>query len=161
MKPNELPEELEEDLRLCATVLEQRASGFDFTAVLDVYERDYAVPRAFALSQLRELKRYLIVRRLSPGMSLGMKGPVDHLWHCFILCTQQYFSFCRLLETEYLHHDPCFVGGGGTASYAAFLLRYQQLFGEVPPAEHWPEVGLAPVRMTQQSSSIRAALDIN
>jgi hypothetical protein len=125
----------------------RQAGKFDFTSVLDVYMRDYAVPEQFAIGQLRELIRYLVACRVFEGEHLGMKGPVDHLWHSFIICTRQYTEFCSSLGGDYIHHDPCFVGGGGTSAYTHFRQRYRDLFCEEPPAEHWPASDLEPIRL--------------
>lgn len=134
------------------------AQHFDFSTVLAVHGRDYGVPTSLQQAQLRELVRFLVARVVCAGEHLGMKGSIDHLWHCFILCTQDYFAFSRVLGVEYLHHDPCYAGGGGDDAYARFLAVYEELFDEEPPAVHWPAHDQAPVRLATEWVRISHAL---
>ena len=31
---------------------------------------------------------------------------VDHMWHCFILCTKEYEEFCQEFFGKFMHHTP-------------------------------------------------------
>ena len=32
--------------------------------------------------------------------------PIDEMWDAFILCTKEYFEFCKNHFGQYLHHEP-------------------------------------------------------
>lgn len=69
---------------------------------------------------------------------------VDQAWHLHLTYTRDYWDrFCpQVLETQ-LHHGPT---AGGTSErhrffdqYADTLNRYEQAFGQSPPADLWPD----------------------
>ena len=70
-----------------------------------------------------------------------MSGPVDDLWHTFILYTRQYARFCDEHAGHFLHHtperEPDAQADDAIADalewYGVFLHEYSAAFGESPP----------------------------
>ena len=73
-----------------------------------------------------------------------MRGPLDDLWHTFILFTSSYAQFCRLLGGGFIHHlpeSPTRREGKNRPknnSYANFLADYENVFKEPAPPHLWP-----------------------
>jgi hypothetical protein len=54
-----------------------------------------------------EVKRYLVLCAISPGLDIGMHSArVDEAWHAFLLYTAQYSEFCKRYFGRYLGHAP-------------------------------------------------------
>jgi hypothetical protein len=130
-----------------------RANSFAMEEVVERYAKDQDLPLETAREHERELKRYLGLSALSPT-SYGMRGPIDELWHTFIIFTEQYAKFCDLVAGRFLHHTPnpserdtkanpaissaAVPAGSVREDYVRFLEAYQTAFGEVPPPHLWP-----------------------
>lgn len=91
-----------------------------------------------------ELKKYLWLCSLNDGKNLGMAGPVDELWHTFIIHTRDYEVFCREVLGKFIHHTPTSLSAkaNGTAKmhYDEFLATYQRTFGVEAPLHIWPRI---------------------
>ena len=68
---------------------------------------------------------------------------VDQAWHLHLTYSRDYWErFCPEILGRPLHHGP--TAGGATErhryfeQYAGTLERYEQVFGETPPADIWP-----------------------
>lgn len=123
-----------------------RAEGFDVSPVTTRYRADRKLDARTAELHERELKRFLAMCSYKPG-SYAMAGPIDDLWHCFLLFTRRYGEFCAALGGPFIHHTPLVEeeAAGVIADhgrYAVFLNDYRHLIGE-PPAEAWPELSVA------------------
>lgn len=120
----------------------ERAMAFDMRPVLSRYVIDTGVSKQTAREHERELKRFLLVCALNDtGRPIGMAGPVDELWHTFILFTKEYADFCRQVAGRFLHHAPAVPGDGRRVlqqGYTRFQDRYTDLFGEPPSVDYWP-----------------------
>lgn len=68
---------------------------------------------------------------------------VDQAWHLHLTYSRDYWErFCPEILGRPLHHGPT-AGGVGERGrffeqYADTLKRYEQVFGEAPPADIWP-----------------------
>lgn len=129
------------------------------------YARDHHVPPEIAKEHERELKRYLALAALNPTHDYSMTGPVDGLWHTFILFTREYAAFCQEFAGRFLHHCPeARIDAGQDESditvgdalewYGVFLHEYAAAFGEAPPAHVWPDLRRFPVAETTALSRI-------
>ena len=118
--------------------------------VLQRYQENTHLPDDVLKEHEREIKRFLAMCSAYPG-SYGMRGPLDELWHTFIIFTSSYAKFCRDLGGEFVHHlpeppkdktprdkDKTPGDNASKGSYMAFLKDYQRLIGEEPPRHLWP-----------------------
>ncbi|MCK2169091.1 glycine-rich domain-containing protein [Thalassospira xiamenensis] len=86
--------------------LQKLADEFCFDDVIEDYLSNHNVDRKYADRVLGELKKWLILCTLNPVNNYTLVGPVDSLWHTFILHTRRYHEFCDKLAGRYLHHLP-------------------------------------------------------
>lgn len=131
--------------RLSGQALIDYVMEFPLEPVLKRHAEDWELSLETAREHERELKRYLALCALHPEKKYGMAGPVDELWHDFILFTRLYVEFCQRAKGEYIHHQPVIPGEAGDhatwrADYARFLADYEATFGEAPPAHLWPKL---------------------
>lgn len=120
----------------------QSVIDYDMDAVVDAYAVSQGLSLAQAKEQETELKRYLALRVVFQEERLGMAGPVDELWHYFILATWEYRAFCDYVG-HFVHHRPRSldeVETAGDRAYERTLRYYAQIYGEPAPAEMWPTV---------------------
>ncbi len=75
----------------------------------------------------RELKRYLLIRKILNRPVTMESKLVDEAWHLFILDTRNYFTFCECVFGHYLHHVSSKFEPDEN-----FKIIYQELFGETP-----------------------------
>ncbi|MQA24261.1 MAG: hypothetical protein GEU94_02050 [Micromonosporaceae bacterium] len=79
-------------------------------------------------------------RSAPAGTACG--GPLDELWHPFILFTSSYAEFCRQLGGGFIHHLPAGKGEAKEqtekSGYVLFLEDYEEILREPPPAHLWP-----------------------
>lgn len=118
------------------------AMKYDMTPVMQRYAEETRLPTEVLAEHEREIKRFLALSALNPG-KYGMRGPLDELWHTFILFTSSYAEFCRQLGGKFIHHYPGnpktkTVPQGEKTAYMVFLEDYEQVFRESPPAHLWP-----------------------
>jgi hypothetical protein len=120
------------------------AMKHDMKAVMARYAEKTRLPPDVLKEHEREIKRFLALSAINPG-KYGMRGPLDELWHTFIIFTSAYANFCRLLGGGFIHHLPETPGrrpsGRKPSSYAAFLADYKRIFKEAPPVHLWPRPG--------------------
>ena len=119
------------------------AMGFPMPDVLNRYARDYETSLDYAKRLERELKRYLTLCALNPRKGYAMAGPVDGLWHTFLLFTRLYARFCDQTAGEFLHHEPGDIENENELQrfeeeYANLWSDYEATFGEPPPDTIWP-----------------------
>jgi predicted methyltransferase len=122
-----------------------RAMRFKMQKVLQRYADDFHATRADAETLERELKRYLILRALHPCRRYPMAGPVDGLWHTFLLFTRLYARFCNRIAGQFLHHTPADIESEQELKqfrkdYGNLWNDYPGVFGEPPPASIWPTI---------------------
>ena len=133
--------------------------------IVERYAADHHVPLEVAKEHERELKRYLALAALNPTHEYSMTGPVDGLWHTFILFTRQYAEFCDEFAGRFLHHTPDarvddtleesdITVRDALEWYGVFLHEYAEAFGEPPPPDVWPDLRRYPVSETTALSRI-------
>ena len=119
----------------------ERAMAFPMGPILERYGKEQGLSAELAREHEREIKRFLLVKALHPDRHYGMAGPIDELWHTFIIFTRQYIDFCNSIAGGYIHHAPVVVGEERpTDIYELFLRDYESTFKEVPPPHIWPRV---------------------
>lgn len=121
-----------------------KAITFPMKPVVERYAKDADVPIEVAREYEQELKRYLALCALDQTACYDMYGPVDKLWHTFLMFTQQYAAFCQSVAGRFLHHVPSTEtdkrNGKNRERYRRFLETYREEFREEPPAHIWPRL---------------------
>lgn len=125
------------------TVVIQRAMEFPLDRVTARYAAKANVSIEAARELERELRRYLALCALQPTKPYGMFGPVDDLWHTFLMFTQEYQQFCETVAGRFIHHVPASGDGENERStqansFAEMLADYREVFGEDAPPHIWP-----------------------
>ena len=106
---------------------------------LKVFSRTHPEVSTEMLERLdRELRKYLEIRG-TYTVRYGISGIMDDLLHSFILCTEDYTTFCNAAFGGYLHHSPQTDQVGNIPlMYFRFLIDYVRHFKEIPPNDIWP-----------------------
>lgn len=92
---------------------------------------------------LNEYKRFCFLA-MTAGHEVTPSDAVDQAWHLHLTYTRDYWErFCPEILGRPLHHGPT---AGGNAErhrffeqYAKTLKAYEAAFGELPPADLWPD----------------------
>jgi hypothetical protein len=134
------------------------AEAFDAAPVLARYQAELGVDAASARRHWRELVRFLMMVGHAGKRGYGMYGPIDKLWHHFVLHTELYQAFCDRHAGRFLHHYPT---GSGRAvkwlsGYLRFLIDYRTVFGELPPEDVWPLPVVPGVSLPKTLGCLRA-----
>lgn len=115
--------------------------------VIEKYMDKYGLTPAVAHEHERELKRYLAMCLSNREAAYGMFGPVDELWHIWILFTREWWEFGNAVAGQYVHHQPTTRkekhlarSDPALGGYARFLADYPSVFGELPPSHLWPQI---------------------
>ena len=119
------------------------ALHYPMTEILSRYEEETGLSPDTCKEHEVELKRYLYLCSIYPERTLGMRGPVDELWHLFIIHTRQYHDFCNNLCGMYIHHsptDPTDKLESTTSEYGTTLDLYTMTFASSPPSHIWPSL---------------------
>jgi hypothetical protein len=122
------------------------AMKYDMSDVMRRYAEETRLPPEVLEEHEREIKRFLALSSANPG-KYGMRGPLDELWHTFIIFTSSYARFCEKLGGAFIHHMPTDPKdrkpseGGEKSSYVVFLEDYERYFRESPPQHLWPRPG--------------------
>lgn len=119
----------------------RRAEAFRMDEVALRYAEDSGATPTQVEEHLRELKRYLVMLAVR-GEPLVMGGPVDALWHTWMLFSRSYVEFCERVAGRYLHHQPGrdhdLTPEEERTKWATFRALYKQLFADAPPEHIWP-----------------------
>ncbi|WP_299851643.1 hypothetical protein [uncultured Roseovarius sp.] len=130
------------------TEMIERAMAFPLDKVIYRYRQETGLSKSEAQRHERELKRFLALSAAAER-GYGMRGPIDKLWHTFILFTHIYENFCNKLGGGFIHHYPNvrgYDGPGakplamGTRDYKRFLDDYRTTFGEAAAEPYWPAI---------------------
>lgn len=120
----------------------RRAMEFPMEHVVRRYADDEGLPLEVAYEHERELKRYLALCATHPGELYRMRGPIDNLWHTFIIFTEDYHRFCEEVAGTFIHHFPDRRGEVPAEvkreGYQRFLDAYEATYGEPAPPQIWP-----------------------
>jgi hypothetical protein len=121
--------------------------AFPMDLIVRRYAEDLALPIDVAKEHEREIKRFLILCALNPFEPYAMRGPMDEIWHTFIIFTKDYTAFCEGIAGYYIHHAPMDVDHDSPdvskQHYEQFLADYEAVFGEAPPPSFWPRPQVA------------------
>jgi hypothetical protein len=133
------------------------AEAFDIAPVLERYKAEQAVDEAGARRRWRELVRFLLMVGHAGERGYGMHGPVDGLWHDFVLHTALYQTFCERYAGRFLHHHPgtSQPGAAWRAGYLRFLVDYRTVFGEAPPDDLWPLPTVSALKLPHSAAQLR------
>lgn len=122
-----------------------RAEAFDLSEITDRYAKKFSLSKGVAEEHEKELKRFLTLAARNKDKRYGMAGPVDDLWHEFIVTTHLYCAFCDSIAGRYIHHAPAIDREDADVNqslalrgYTEFLSDYKAAFGVPPPAHIWP-----------------------
>lgn len=105
--------------------------------------RDNGWSRDEAERVIGEYKRFCYLAMRS-GHPVTPSDSVDQAWHLHLAYSRDYWErFCPEVLGRPLHHGPT-AGGGEQArlyygQYAETLRSYERVFGELPPADLWPD----------------------
>jgi hypothetical protein len=119
------------------------AMKFNMKDVMKRYEEKTRLPPDVLKEHEREIKRFLALCAGNPG-KYGMRGPLDELWHTFIIFTSLYAKFCRQMGSGFIHHLPESPNKRPSKmkrtnnAYLKLLADYKNVFREEPPAHIWP-----------------------
>ncbi len=116
----------------------ETAMSFPMDDLLRKYCMEHALPIETAREHEREIKRFLALSVINSSTKYMMSGPMDELWHSFILFTKKYHDFCYLVAGHYIHHAPSSDKPNDFGGYMQLLQDYEVLFGEEPPTQYWP-----------------------
>jgi hypothetical protein len=91
---------------------------------------------------IEEYRRFCFLAVTADG-EMTPSDAVDQAWHLHLTYSRDYWErFCPHILGRALHHGPTAGGGGAQAryfeQYAQTLKHYEQVFGELPPADIWP-----------------------
>jgi hypothetical protein len=123
------------------------AMSYDMTPVMARYGEKTRLPQEALDEHEREIKRFLAMCAMNPGR-YGMRGPLDELWHTFIIFTSAYAEFCRQVGGRFIHHLPSTAeertssaASDEKTGYIRFLEDYEEVFRETPVIHLWPRPG--------------------
>lgn len=126
----------------------QRALELQIPRVLGRYVAEKGVSPDEARKHSMELFRYLVLRALNPDARYPLaSGPVDDLWHNFLLFTQEYAGFCQYMCGTFIHHHPgpshptVIEAEEAQRDFDKFVEAYQHTYDESPPTDLWPRIG--------------------
>ncbi len=102
--------------------------------------------RAYTQRVIVEYRRFLYLA-MTAGHVVTPSEEVDQAWHMHLTYTRSYWErLCRDLLGRPLHHTPTQGGAEESRKYRALyeqtLASYRTAFGEKPPADIWPPVGV-------------------
>lgn len=131
-----------------SSLLMQRALEVQLPRVLDRYMAEKGVSPDEAKKHAAELFRYLVLRARNPDARYPLaSGPVDNLWHNFLLFTQEYAGFCQYVCGEFIHHQPgppCPTSAEveeAQRDFDKFVEVYQNTYSKSPPPDLWARIG--------------------
>src|SRR3989344_9001819 len=85
----------------------QRAINFPIPRVIERYKRQNKISNEEAQQHELEMKKYLALRAMNPTEKFPLShGPVDELWHTFLIFTNEYAEFCAEVAHGFIHHNP-------------------------------------------------------
>ena len=136
----------------------KKADAFDIEPVIESLHDEVSISKERLREYWKELQKWLVASLVYPAEEFVMMGPVDLLWHKFVLHTRLYAEFCWSVLGDFVHHEPEPIGAKGFSnsfgartfekrippskvkSYADTLARIEALFGEPINYTIWPAV---------------------
>ncbi|MDO8508879.1 MAG: hypothetical protein Q7S27_04310 [Nanoarchaeota archaeon] len=125
-----------------------RAVNFPIPRIIERYKHKNKLSEEEARRHEMEMKKYLAIRAIHPTEKFPLShGPVDELWHTFLIFTNEYAEFCRVVANGFIHHNPGPPNpteeqiDKAQQDYNTFTKIYAEKFGENPPSNIWPDIG--------------------
>ncbi|HET9955099.1 MAG TPA: TIGR04222 domain-containing membrane protein [Polyangiaceae bacterium] len=120
--------------------------------------RENGWTESYSARVINEYKRFLALAVAGDPM-VSPSDAVDQAWHLHLQYSARYRKFCQNVLQQNLDHRPS-EGGEAELSryklaYGQTLERYEELFGEPPPADIWP----APSERFRQEHAVRVTID--
>jgi hypothetical protein len=120
--------------------LDDPAAAFSFT---DRLARENGWPLQYALRATLEYKKFMFLLCLAEH-PLTPSDQVDQVWHLHLLYTRSYWlDFCEQVLGQPIHHGPTRGGDAERGKFNDWYGRtkalYQEVFGQAPPADIWPD----------------------
>lgn len=136
-------------MSLSADALWQRIAGHRIgpadasLSFTDRLARENRWDKAHTERVIGEYRRFCYLA-MTAGHEVTPSDAVDQAWHLHLTYSRDYWQvFCPQVLGADLHHGPT---SGGTVEraryyqqYADTLAAYEAAFGEVPPADIWPD----------------------
>ena len=105
-------------------------------------QREQGWDTGLTLRALNEYRRFIVLAMTAPHPVTPSKL-VDEVWHTHVLFTRDYWDRLTPLLPRPLHHEPGDGSPGDDAHFAGqyeqTLDLYQQTFGQLAPADLWPD----------------------
>lgn len=125
-----------------------RINTFDFTAPgahISFEEKlaaDNGWTHGFAMLVTREYRKFLYLTQIA-GQMVCPSDEVDQAWHLHLTQTASYAEFCNSVLVGFLHHHAS-KGGHSELQrhqemYRFTLSKYEEVFGEQPEPQIWPD----------------------
>ncbi len=101
---------------------------------------------SYAKRVVTEYKRFMYLASISES-AVTPSDAVDQAWHLHLSYTKSYWNdFCKNILNVEIHHNPT-LGGPSQQKlfeqqYTSTLRLYELTFGELPPADIWPNVNV-------------------
>ncbi len=83
----------------------QEILSYEHNRVLERYTIDYKFSLADARRNFEAFKEFMIVCAVKPGPKVT-SGPIDQMWHTFLLFTKDYRAFCEQYLGMFINHEP-------------------------------------------------------
>jgi len=98
----------------------------------------------FAIT-LDEFLKYISISTVNSKQRYTISGPIDNLWHCFILDTRKYRKFCKKVNGGFIDHIPADISSENYREivirrYNNLKLHYKNVFGVEGPRYCWPKL---------------------
>lgn len=107
---------------------------------VDKLVRKMGWDQTYAERVVEEFRRFVLLWANYPGASHVPSPAVDEAWHFAILFTRRYRKMCKRFFGRYMHHEPSSSPADRSVlrnGYERTLRQYQEVFGELPPADIW------------------------
>lgn len=121
--------------------------------IISRYARTYNCNYEEAEKLMSELKKWLVLCATNKENTYQLIGPVDKMWHIFLLFTYEYSEFCKTIG-GFIHHIPTsskelkearlddvklnILNDKIENGYNLFLNDYENVFNEKPLSSFWP-----------------------
>eukprot|EP00611_Tribonema_gayanum_P015334 TRINITY_DN27168_c0_g1_i1.p1 TRINITY_DN27168_c0_g1~~TRINITY_DN27168_c0_g1_i1.p1 ORF type:complete len:289 (+),score=41.74 TRINITY_DN27168_c0_g1_i1:70-936(+) len=116
----------------------------DASALLKNYTMVHPHRKAMQVEVLHEYLRFIVLKLQAKDTSgsprLSPSPLVDEMWHCHLLDTESYASFCQEIGGGFIHHRLGGMADDPAAKQerlAKTTAAYEQYFGSAPPARVW------------------------
>ena len=133
----------------------EKIKDFDLSNIIARHRKDDDISYEESVARSLELKRWLVLAKVNQSSNYQLTGPIDNIWHTFIMFTKDYEKFCEQLG-GFIHHVPADhsqliaaksdpellteLNNTFNADYGSVLSDYEGTFQETPPVHIWPNI---------------------